>query len=117
MVCPGTGCAIDDARSLERRIIPRGIWCFHEPITSPKVWVAVPWWRRNAVAASPYGPAPTTATSVDPAMIPLSVGAAEPRRMSSMMTSPVPAPLAGVTPHRRGAVTTGTRRARRTRVR
>ncbi len=72
MVCPGTGCAIEDARSLERRIIPRGIWCFQEPITSPKVWVDVPWWRRNAVAASPYGPAPTTATSVDPAMIPLS---------------------------------------------
>ncbi len=74
MVCPGTGCAIEDARSLERRIIPRGIWCFQDPITSPKVWVEVPWWRRNAVAASPYGPAPITATSVDPAMIPLSGG-------------------------------------------
>src|SRR5215217_6575356 len=47
----------------DRRSIPAGIDRQND-IGSPKIRASTPARRRYAVAASPYGPAPTTATSV-----------------------------------------------------
>src|SRR5262245_31147472 len=52
-----------EASQAERRNMPPGIRSRQKTIGCPNVCVSTPAARRWAVAASPYGPAPTTATA------------------------------------------------------
>src|SRR5690349_23297598 len=64
MVEPGVGAERLDASGVDFRYIPTGMWWRHDAILSPKIRTSRPDLRSCAAIESPYGPAPTIATSL-----------------------------------------------------